>query len=51
MITAIGALLDLVINFLQHPVECIVIFGVVGVLMYAVEQKMKEGTHYEGDHE
>ncbi|MBX3084082.1 MAG: hypothetical protein KF716_20780 [Anaerolineae bacterium] len=51
MITAIGTLLDLVTNFLQHPVESIVIFTVVGVIMYTVEQKMKEPPHHEDDHE
>ena len=51
MITTITTLIDLVMNFVQHPVESILIYGVIGVIIYVVAQKTKERTHHEADHE
>jgi hypothetical protein len=34
-------LLNLVVNFLQHPIETIVIVAVCCMIVYAVEQKYR----------
>ncbi len=39
--SAIGLLLDLVVDFIEHPVATLVILAVCCLIMYALEEKAR----------